>query len=79
MFEKKTVEIKTPDLKKMQEIIIDLRTRIYVPIEEDPQKARERYMTKFQTMKKFWYQGKSDDIVQKTGQGHSAEGDPFST
>ena len=53
MFEKKTVEIKSPDLKKMQEIIIDLRTRIYVPIEEDPQKARERYMTKFQTMKKF--------------------------
>lgn len=53
MFEKKTAEIKSPDLKKMQEIIIDLRTRIYVPIGEDPRKARERYMTKFQTMKKF--------------------------
>jgi hypothetical protein len=41
---KKIPEFKSPDLSKMQEVIIDARTRIYIDIGADPVKARERYL-----------------------------------
>ncbi|HNQ36742.1 MAG TPA: hypothetical protein P5086_12685 [Prolixibacteraceae bacterium] len=53
MFDKKAGEIKSPDLKKMQEVVIDLRTKIYIPYGEDPREARNRYLLKFATMKRF--------------------------
>jgi hypothetical protein len=53
MIEKKLNTFKSPDLRQMQEVIIDLRTRIYIPIDEDPKKARVRYLSRFASMKKY--------------------------
>jgi hypothetical protein len=53
MFDKKQEVFKSPDLRKMQEVIIDLRTRIYIAVDEDPRKARERYLAQFPSLKKF--------------------------
>lgn len=47
MFEKKSNNYKSPNLNDLQEVIIDGRTRIYVSIDEDPKKARERYLSRF--------------------------------
>ncbi len=46
MFEKKQKEHKPPDLTKMQEVIIDLRTRIYISMDADPEEARLRYLNR---------------------------------
>ena len=46
MPDKKTKENKPPDLTKMQEVVIDSRTRIYIPIGADPEEARERYLAR---------------------------------
>jgi hypothetical protein len=34
----------SPDLKSLQEVVIDRKTSIYIGIDEDPHKARERYL-----------------------------------
>lgn len=46
MFDKKQNSFKSPDLKNMQEVVIDTRTRIYIPVGEDIQKAKDRYLSK---------------------------------
>jgi hypothetical protein len=46
MYEKKQNEIKSVDLKKLQEVVIDGRTRIYIAIDADPKEARERYLAR---------------------------------
>jgi hypothetical protein len=43
MAEKKQNHISSPDISKLKSVIIDNRTRIYVPIDMDPEKARDRY------------------------------------
>lgn len=42
--DKKKAAINTPNLSKMQEVIIDARTRIYIDPDADPEKARTRYL-----------------------------------
>ena len=44
MFDKKTNIVKSPDLSKLKEVIIDHRTKIYIAPNEDIEKARERYL-----------------------------------
>jgi hypothetical protein len=51
MFEKKQSEFKTPDLSKLQEVIIDVKTRIYIPIGADPKEARSRYFSRLEFKK----------------------------
>ncbi len=46
MFEKKTVAITSPDLAKMQEVVIDEKTRIYIPIDADSEEAKKRYLSR---------------------------------
>jgi hypothetical protein len=46
MYEKKQVIHKTPDLTKMQAVVIDLRTVIYIAVDADPKEARERYLSR---------------------------------
>ena len=36
----------SPELKKLQEVVIDLRTRIYIPIDADPAEAKKRYLSR---------------------------------
>lgn len=43
MFEKKQNNYKTPDLSKLQEVIIDVKTRIYIAVGADPKEAKSRY------------------------------------
>jgi hypothetical protein len=46
MFEKKQQDFKTPDLNKLQEVIIDMKTRIYIPVGADPKEAKNRYFSR---------------------------------
>ena len=43
MQEKKQSTFKTPDITKMQEVVINHRTKIYIAIGADPEEARSRY------------------------------------
>lgn len=44
MIEKKPNIIKSPDLSKLKEVIIDHRTKIYVSPDADVEEARARYL-----------------------------------
>ncbi len=44
MFEKKNVILKSPDLSKLREVIIDHRTKIYIALDADIEEARNRYL-----------------------------------
>ncbi|MCB2219051.1 MAG: hypothetical protein KQI35_01560 [Bacteroidetes bacterium] len=44
MYSKKQNTFKSPDTSKMQEVMIDERTRIYIPKGADPVEARKRYL-----------------------------------
>jgi hypothetical protein len=43
MQEKKPNTFKTPDITKMQEVVINHRTKIYIAVGADPEEARSRY------------------------------------
>jgi hypothetical protein len=43
MQEKKQIVYKTPDVTKMQEVVINQRTKLYIAIGADPDEARSRY------------------------------------
>jgi hypothetical protein len=47
MIEKKQNNIKSPDLTKLQEVVIDYRTRIYIAHNANPEEARSRYLSRF--------------------------------
>jgi hypothetical protein len=47
MYEKKQIIFKSPDLAKLQEVLIDHRTKIYIALGADPEEARQRYMLRF--------------------------------
>ena len=44
MIERKTNIVKSPDLSKLKEVIIDHRTKIYISPDADIEKARENYL-----------------------------------
>ena len=46
MYRKKKVIINSPDLTKLQEVVIDHRTKIYIALGADPKEARSRYLDK---------------------------------
>ncbi len=46
MYEKKNHNYTSPDLSKLQEVVIDLRTKIYIAIGDDPEEARSRYLAR---------------------------------
>lgn len=43
MFTNKQNTVHTPDMGKLKPVMIDRRTQIFVPIDMDPETARERY------------------------------------
>jgi len=45
IYEKKQIVYKSPDLNKMQVVVIDHRTKIYIALGADPEKARDRYFS----------------------------------
>ena len=46
MQEKKQSVYVTPDITRMQEVIINARTRIYIAVGADPEEARTRYQAR---------------------------------
>ena len=51
--QRKHLTFKTPDIQKMQEVIIDQRTKIYIAIDADPEKARSRYFNRLEATSKL--------------------------
>jgi len=51
MYERKNHNFKSPDLTKLQEVVIDFRTRIYIAVGADPEEARSRYLSRLATKK----------------------------
>jgi hypothetical protein len=52
MIDKKLTGFKSPDLTKMQEVIIDYRTKIYIAPGADAKKAKSDYLSRYHVMKK---------------------------
>lgn len=46
MYERKANIVKSPDLSKLKEVIIDHRTKIYIAPDADIEKARESYFNR---------------------------------
>jgi hypothetical protein len=46
MSEKNADKFKSPDLTKMQAVVIDFRTTIYIAPGADPEIARSRYLSR---------------------------------
>jgi hypothetical protein len=46
MPEKKPLIIKSPDLSKLKEVIIDHRTKIYIAQGADAEEAKSRYLSR---------------------------------
>jgi hypothetical protein len=46
MYEKKQKTVESPDLSKLQEVVIDFRTKIYIAVGADPEEARIRYLAR---------------------------------
>ncbi|MEE4116400.1 MAG: hypothetical protein V2I37_09540 [Marinilabiliaceae bacterium] len=40
---KNTSNYTSPNLSKLREVVIDYRTKIYIPLNADPEEARKRY------------------------------------
>ncbi len=51
MNDKKQITFKSPDLSKMQLVVINNRTRIYVAEGDDPEEARTRYLERLEFRK----------------------------
>ena len=41
----------SPDLSKMQKVIIDMKTIIYIPLDADPQQAKTAYLSRLAAKK----------------------------
>lgn len=46
MANKKMKEVDSPDVNKLQEVVINLRTKIYIEMGEDPVEAKKNYLSK---------------------------------
>ena len=55
MFEKKQNNFKTPNLTELQEVVIDLRTKIYIAIGADPEEAKSRYLSRLEAKNKVQF------------------------
>lgn len=46
MYEKKANNYTSPDLTKMQAVVIDIKTIIYIALDADPKVARSNYLSR---------------------------------
>jgi hypothetical protein len=58
MQERKQNIFKTPDITKMQEVVINHRTKIYIAVGADPEEARSRYWARQDTKGKVMFASK---------------------
>jgi len=64
MIEKKTVVFKSPDMSKLQEVVIDVKTKIYIALDADPEEARSRYWARIDTKNKLLISPKKAVVSQ---------------
>jgi hypothetical protein len=55
MFEKKQSTFKSPDLGKLQEVVIDTRTKIYIAVGANPEEAKSRYLSRLAEKNKLLF------------------------
>jgi hypothetical protein len=46
MSEKKQDHFKSPDVTKLQPVVIDRNTTLYIPMEDDPEEARKKFIAR---------------------------------
>ena len=63
MQERKQIIFKTPDVTKMQEVVINPRTKIYIAVGADPEEARRRYLSRQDTKSKVMFAPKKPALV----------------
>ena len=51
MFDKKITTFKSPELEKLQAVVIDFKTRIYIAVDANPEEAKKRYFTRLEEKK----------------------------
>lgn len=51
MYEKKQITYTSPDLSKMQAVIIDVKTTIYASMDADPKVVRKNYLARINAKK----------------------------
>ena len=51
MYEKKPVAYTSPDLSKMQAVVIDVKTTIYAALDADPKVVRKNYLDRISAKK----------------------------
>lgn len=49
MAEKKNETVKSPDISKLREVIIDHKTKIYIALDADIEEAKNRYRNRVTT------------------------------
>jgi len=64
MFEKKPVVFKSPDMSKLQEVVIDVKTKIYIALDADPEEARSRYWARIDAKNKLLISPKKAVVAQ---------------
>jgi hypothetical protein len=62
MQERKQNNFKTPDITKMQEVVINPRTKIYIAMGADAEEARSRYWARQDTKGKVLFPGKKPAV-----------------
>lgn len=63
MQEKKQIVFKTPDITKLQEVVINYRTKIYIAVGADPEEARSRYWARQDAKGKVLIMGKKPALT----------------
>jgi hypothetical protein len=63
MQERKQNNFKTPDITKMQEVVINHRTKIYIPLGADVEEARSRYWARQDTKGKPIFANKKPSLT----------------
>jgi hypothetical protein len=63
MQERKQIIFKTPDVSKMQEVVINHRTKIYIAVGADPEEARARYWARQDTKGKVMFASKKSVVT----------------
>jgi len=63
MYEKRPSIIKPPDLSKMQVVVIDAKTKIFIGCDEDPIEAKSRYFSRLEARSKVFLSPKKPNAT----------------
>jgi hypothetical protein len=64
--QKKHGPVKSPDIHKLQEVIIDNRTKIYIALDASPEEARSRYLSRLEAKGKAMFASRKPTTTAAT-------------